>query len=86
MRSGIAVGLFVLELVALLVFTARLSRYRVDHSEKPSFLRVWTENARGLAPSSYTQVGRRLLPWLWIGYLIALATAFYLVRALLSES
>lgn len=84
MSSEIAVGLFALELIALVLFTVRLSRHRVDRSEKPSFFRVWTENARVLAPSSYTQVGRRLLPWLWISYLITFATAVYLVRAFFS--
>jgi len=85
MNVLLALSVFCLELVALFVYVGRLAPHRVDRGDRPTPFRILSENARILSPSSYDRAGRRRLVWLWVGYLIVLATALYLVRSIFSS-
>ena len=70
-----------LEVLALILLLKRVSIHRTDRPN-PRLFEWLPENLRIVLPTSYSQAGRKLLGWLWLTYLLILATFVHLLRVI----
>jgi len=80
--ASIAIYACVVEFSALVFLMLRISAYRKDRAGKERLFGWPAYGPFSLLSSTYTEEGRRLLPWAWALCLALILTALYCFKLL----